>query len=59
MKITDINGNLLYETFANGGLAVWNGKNEVGERTSTGVYLVFSTNIDGEETMVSKILFIH
>ena len=59
VKITDINGNLVFESFANGGQAIWDGKNQSGNRASTGVYLVFSSNIDGEETMVSKILFIH
>ena len=59
VKITDINGNLVFESFANGGEAVWNGKNKNGDRASTGIYLVFSTNIDGKETIVSKILFIH
>ena len=59
VKITDINGNLVFETIANGGEAIWNGKNKSGNRASTGVYLVFSTNFDGRETMVNKILFIH
>ena len=59
IKITDINGNLVFESFANGGQAIWDGKTQRGNRASTGVYLVFSTNTDGEETMVSKILFIH
>ena len=59
VKITDINGNLVFETFANGGEAIWDGKTQSRERASSGVYLVFSSNIDGEETMVSKILFIH
>lgn len=59
IKITDISGNLVFETFANGGQAIWNGKNKNGERSSTGVYLVFSTDLNGEQKMVSKILFIH
>lgn len=59
VKITDINGNLVFETYANGGEAIWDGKNKSRERAATGVYLVFSTNTDGQETMVSKILFIH
>jgi hypothetical protein len=59
VKITDIDGNLVYEDFAKGGQAIWNGKNKNGERASTGVYLVFSTDINGLEKMVSKILFIH
>ncbi len=59
IKITDIEGNLVFEDFARGGQAIWNGKNKNGERASTGVYLVFSTDVNGVEKTVSKILFIH
>ncbi len=59
IKITDIDGNLVFEDFAKGGQAIWNGENKNGERASTGVYLVFSTDINGVEKTVSKILFIH
>ncbi len=59
IKITDIDGNLVFETFANGGQAIWDGKNRNGERASSGVYLVFSVDADGIEKAVSKILFIH
>ena len=59
IKITDIDGNLVFESFAKGGQAIWNGRNKNGDRASTGVYLVFSTDINGIEKMVSKILFIH
>ena len=58
IKITDIAGDIVYQTTANGGQAIWSGKNKFNERVATGVYLVFSTNSFGEETMVSKILFI-
>ena len=59
VKITDIDGNLVFESFAKGGQAIWNGKNKNGERASTGVYLVFSTDANGIEKTVSKILFIN
>jgi ligand-binding sensor domain-containing protein len=59
IKITDIDGNLVFEDFAKGGQASWNGKNKNGGRVSTGIYLVFSTDINGIEKIVSKILFIH
>lgn len=59
IKITDINGNLVHETIAEGGQAVWNGQDLFGRRPSSGVYLVFSTNDDGSETMITKIMFIN
>lgn len=59
VKITDINGNIVFETIANGGQAIWSGENKNGKRAATGVYLVFSTDIEGKENVVSKILFIH
>lgn len=59
VKITDINGKIVYHSKANGAQAIWYGNNFEGERVSTGVYLVFSTDIEGIEKMVNKILFIH
>jgi hypothetical protein len=59
VKVADIAGNLVFEGFAKGGQAIWNGKNKNGDRVSTGVYIVFSTDINGIEKIVSKILFIH
>jgi hypothetical protein len=58
VKITDISGNIVYETTSLGGQAVWNGKNLANERVSTGVYLVFLCNSDGSQKNVTKILFI-
>ncbi len=59
VKITDINGSLIYETVAEGGQAIWNGYNFDGRRARSGVYLVFISNDDGSESMVTKILFIN
>jgi ligand-binding sensor domain-containing protein len=59
VKITDINGKLVFRTFANGGQANWDGKNFAAEKVSTGVYLVLATDDLGVETMVKKILVIH
>jgi hypothetical protein len=58
IKITDLSGNLVYETKALGGQAIWDGKNFSGDKVSTGVYLVFCTNEDGSKTHVGKLLFI-
>ncbi len=59
VKITDISGNLVFETESLGGQAIWDGTNTLGERVHTGVYLVFISNSDGSKTFITKILFIH
>lgn len=59
VKITDISGNLVYETRSNGGQAIWNGKNFKGEKAHSGVYLVFCSNDDGTKTFVTKLLMMH
>ncbi|MBU0695217.1 MAG: T9SS type A sorting domain-containing protein [Bacteroidetes bacterium] len=58
VKITNINGDLVYQTTANGGEAIWNGKNFSGDSVSSGVYLVLIVNEDGSDTAVSKILIV-
>ena len=59
VKITEVNGNLVYQTMSNGGRATWNGKRGGGERVNTGVYLIFCSNSDGSQARVIKLLFIH
>jgi hypothetical protein len=59
VKITDIAGNLIYQTTALGGQAIWDGNNFKGERAHTGVYLVFCSDTDGKQTIITKILFIN
>lgn len=59
VKITDISGTLIYATRAEGGQAIWDGRNFDGDRARSGVYLVFISNDDGSDTMVTKILFIN
>ena len=58
VKITDTYGNLVYETTAEGGQAIWDGYNFDGNLAVSGVYLVFVTDSDGDETMATKILII-
>ncbi len=58
VKITDVSGNLVYETVSEGGQAIWHGKDLNGRKVSSGVYLVFITNEEGSKTHVEKILFI-
>ena len=58
-KITDISGTLIYAGRAEGGQAVWDGRNYNGRKAQSGVYMVFVTNDDGTEKLVTKILFIN
>jgi hypothetical protein len=58
-KITDVSGNLIYNGRAEGGQAIWNGTNFSGQRAQSGVYLVFVTDDTGDETLVTKILFMN
>jgi streptogramin lyase len=58
VKITDISGNLIYETVALGGQAVWDGKSFQGKKAHTGVYLIFCSDEDGNMTHVTKLLFV-
>jgi hypothetical protein len=59
IRITDISGNLVYETVSDGGQASWDLKTYNGRRVATGVYLVFCASSDGSKTAVTKILVIN
>jgi ligand-binding sensor domain-containing protein len=59
VKITDINGNIVFETTALGGQAIWDGRTFSGNRVRTGVYLIFCTNEDGSQTHITKLLVIN
>ena len=58
IKITDISGNLIFETVALGGQAVWDGKSFDGQKAHTGVYLVFCSDKEGTISHVTKLLFV-
>jgi hypothetical protein len=59
VKITDISGNLVYETISRGGMVTWDGNRKGGQRVSTGVYLVIMTTKDGKNHAVRKLLVIN
>jgi hypothetical protein len=58
IKITDISGNLVFETMSEGGQASWDLSTYNGRRVTTGVYLIFCANNDGSKSYVTKILVI-
>lgn len=59
VKITDINGNLIYQTISNGSIATWNGKDAHGKKVNTGVYLAICANEDGTQSTITKIMVIN
>jgi hypothetical protein len=58
VKITELDGRLVYQTRALGGQAVWDGKDYKGRRISSGVYLVLVSDDGRKENMATKIVFI-
>ena len=59
VRITDIKGTLVYSTRAEGGQAVWDGKNFDGKKARAGVYTVFAADDTGTEKVATKILIIN
>lgn len=55
IKITDINGNILFQTKSIGGQAIWNCRNKSGSRVSSGIYLVLASTPEASESVVTKI----
>jgi hypothetical protein len=62
VKITDVAGNLVYEGTALGGQAVWNGRDYLGRRAASGVYLVFATSsesFDSPDAIITKVVILN
>lgn len=59
VKITDLSGKLVYETSAFGGRTSWNLLIPGGGRAPQGLYLVFSSTENGEDTLVGKIAVVN
>lgn len=56
VKITELNGRLVYQTRALGGQAIWNGYNYKGDKAASGVYLVLVRDDSGTEKIATKIV---
>ena len=56
VKITDINGQLMMQTRAIGGQAIWNGRNQYQQKVASGIYLIFVRDDLGNEKAVGKIM---
>ncbi|WP_298950840.1 T9SS type A sorting domain-containing protein [uncultured Nonlabens sp.] len=58
VKITDIEGNLVYEAVSQGGSIPWDTRSFSGDKVASGVYLLFISTSDNIETAVSKIMIV-
>jgi len=59
VKITTVTGALVRELNSIGGQAVWDGRDVRGNKVSTGVYLVFSSDDKGEKSCFTKIAIVN
>lgn len=62
VKITDAAGRLVYEGKALGGQAVWDGRDYLGRRAASGVYMIFATsesNFDEPDAIVTKVVILN
>lgn len=59
VKITDLNGNLIYQTISNGSIATWDGKDFHGRKVNTGIYFAICANEDGTQSTITKIMVIN
>ena len=58
VKITELNGRLVYQTRALGGQAIWNGRDYTGRQIASGIYLVLVTDDEKQDKEAGKIVFI-
>jgi ligand-binding sensor domain-containing protein len=62
VKITDVAGNLVFEGKALGGQAVWDGRDYLGRRAASGVYLIFVTSsesFDSPDAIITKVVILN
>jgi hypothetical protein len=59
IKITDVAGNLVYDTTSEGGSISWNLHSFSGKRVRSGVYLIFVSSKDGLDSAVKKVMIIN
>jgi len=58
VKITDIEGNLVYETTSVGGTILWDTKVFGRNKVRSGVYMIFVTSQDGTTKTVKKVMVV-
>jgi hypothetical protein len=58
IKITDIEGNLVFETTSEGGTVLWNTSAFGSHKVASGVYMIFISSEDGTQTKTKKVMII-
>lgn len=58
VKIVELNGRLVHQARTNGGQFTWNGFNYLGQRASSGIYLVLIIGEDRKENLATKIIIL-
>lgn len=59
VRITDVNGNMVFETRSYGGYATWNGCRSNGDRVATGIYFAHCVSEDRGDKAIVKIMVIN
>ena len=59
VKITDIAGNLVWETKSQGGQIEWNLQTFSGTRVASGVYLIYCASSTGDKSATAKLLVVN
>lgn len=58
IKITDIEGNLVFETTSEGGTVLWDTRAFGKHKVASGVYMIFISSEDGTQTKVKKLMIV-
>lgn len=58
VKITDMDGNLVFEATSQGGTVSWDTHSFVGRKVRSGVYMIFISSQDGSAKTVKKLMVI-
>ena len=56
--MADMGGTLARELLSNGGRAIWDGRNGLGEPVGSGGYLLFLSDREGKVTSVEKVVIV-
>ena len=59
VKITDVNGNLVWSTKSQGGQVEWNMQTFKGVKAATGTYMIYCASANGDQYATAKLLIVN